>query len=280
MGFRYFIYLYLFFAINPATALAANSLTDLSYGAEAKQQLDVYLPDQAKQAPIIVMVHGGAWRFGDKASNAVVDNKVERWVSRGFIFVSVNYRLLPKADPLQQATDVAKALQFVQQHAASWGGDAEQMIVMGHSAGAHLVSMLAASAKLTADAGVPPWLATIAIDSAAYDVVTMMSADPPRFYERAFGNNKAFWQQTSPFHLLTEKRSPFLAICSTRRAISCQQATAFINKAQQFDMTASLLKVDLSHRATNVQLGKNSLYTQDVERFISRLSPALAQRLQ
>ena len=280
MFINWFLYLSLLLSFNVIGSEIRPSLAEISYGSAAKQQLDVYLPNKAKQAPIIVMVHGGAWRFGDKASNAVVDNKVERWVSRGFIFVSVNYRLLPKANPLQQANDIAKSLSFIQQQASLWGGDAKQMIVMGHSAGAHLVSMLAASAKLTADAGVTPWLATIAIDSAAYDVVTMMSADPPRFYERAFGNNKAFWQQTSPFHLLSEKRSPFLAICSTRRAISCQQATAFINKAQQYDMTASLLKVDLSHRATNVQLGKNSLYTQDVERFISSLSPALAQRLQ
>lgn len=61
-------------------------LRDIPYGNSGKQRMDVYLPrDARKQAPVIFMVHGGGWRTGDKALRAVVENKMARWVPRGFI---------------------------------------------------------------------------------------------------------------------------------------------------------------------------------------------------
>ncbi|WP_366519974.1 alpha/beta hydrolase [Sulfuricurvum sp.] len=98
--------------------LQSKKLTDISYGSDKKQRLDVYLPSYSKNAPVIVMVHGGAWKTGDKKSDNVVQNKMNRWVSKGAIFVSLNYRLIPNASPTQQAEDVATALAYVQTHAA------------------------------------------------------------------------------------------------------------------------------------------------------------------
>ena len=63
----------------------------------------------------------------------------------GIIFVSVDYRMLPQQDALAQADDVARALAFAQSRARSWGGDPGKFILMGHSAGAHLVALLAAA---------------------------------------------------------------------------------------------------------------------------------------
>ena len=74
----------------------SNQLTDISYGDDKKQRFDLYKPDNAYNAPMIVMVHGGAWKMGDKKSDNVVLNKMNRWVSKGIIFVSLNYRLYPK----------------------------------------------------------------------------------------------------------------------------------------------------------------------------------------
>ena len=74
----------------------AQVLSDVPYGKDSQQRMDIYLPQQAKGAPVIFMVHGGAWRWGDKGATAVVQHKVTRWVSEGFIFISANYRLLPR----------------------------------------------------------------------------------------------------------------------------------------------------------------------------------------
>src|SRR5262249_10514809 len=126
---------------------------DIAYGADPAQRMDVYLPPHLERAPILLMVHGGAWRIGDKDNARVVDNKVARWVPKGVIFVSVDYRMMPDAEPLTQAADIALALAKVQALASSWGGDPDNIILMGHSAGAHLVALLTAAPELAAGQG-------------------------------------------------------------------------------------------------------------------------------
>ena len=90
-------------------------LRDQSYGEHPRQRFDGNLlasPNAAalKDAPVLLLVHGGGWAHGDKAARSVVENKVARWVPRGFIVVSANYRLLPDAQPVAQANDIARAL--------------------------------------------------------------------------------------------------------------------------------------------------------------------------
>src|SRR5690606_12041513 len=108
-------------------------LRDLAYGSDPRQVVDVYRPVRpTKDAPVIVMVHGGGWRTGDKASARVIENKIERWVPRGIVVVSVDYRLLPV--PLeQQRDDVRAAIAFVQRKAAEWGASGDRLVLMGHS---------------------------------------------------------------------------------------------------------------------------------------------------
>ena len=255
-------------------------LKDIPYGKDIRNTMDVYLPSQAKNSPIIFMVHGGAWWTGDKAYKSVVENKVSRWVARGFIFISANYRLLPKADPLQQASDVARALAVAQNNAHHWGGDASKFVLMGHSAGSHLVAVLSASPSIALDLGARPWLGTVLIDSGALDVVKIMERKHFHLYDNAFGSDVAYWKSVSPFHLLKTAQSPFLAICSTKRKNdSCSQATEFVKKASSLGMRANVLKVNMSHRDTNIQLGKNLDYTEAVELFLATLDKSIKQML-
>lgn len=102
----------LLLVLTCATAPAQpRALADLHYGDDARLRMDVYLPAQpGSGAPVIFMVHGRAWVMGDKASRGVYESKLARWLPRGLVLVSVNYRMLPQADPLEQARDVARAL--------------------------------------------------------------------------------------------------------------------------------------------------------------------------
>lgn len=243
---------------------------DLSYGQAAEQRLDLYRPDKLPtDAPIIVMVHGGGWARGSKAAANVVDNKVAHWLPKGMIFVSVETRLLPQADPLQQAQDVASALAFVQQKAVSWGGDANRIVLMGHSAGAHVAMLVTADAGLQTRAGVKPWRATVALDSGAYDVTALMRAGHARLFDRAFGKDPAFWEKTSPLAQLKDAKTlpPVLLVCSSLRRTSCEQARAFARKAGP---KAEVLAVALRHGEINAKLGTPGIYTDDVDAFLSR----------
>src|SRR5262249_45272449 len=135
-------------------------IPNVEYGKDPAQRFDVYVPKEMKNsgAPVIFMVHGGGWRRGDKRMPNVVANKVAHWVPRGVIVISTNYRMLPGADPYVQAEDVKLALWTAQEKAASWGGDRSKFIVMGHSAGAHLVALVATAQDLQSSLFVSPVL--------------------------------------------------------------------------------------------------------------------------
>jgi acetyl esterase/lipase len=255
-------------------------LRDIAYGGDALQRMDVYLPPRAAGAPVIVMVHGGGWHRGDKDSAAVVDNKAARWLPQGFIFVSVNYRLLPDTAVDRQADDVARALARIQQQAAGWGGDTEKIVLMGHSAGAHLVSLLAGDLCRLEAAGARRWLGTVVLDSAAIDVEGVMQRRHLPLYDRAFGKDREYWRAVSPLRQLTARAAPLLLVCSsTRRDRPCDQAEAFAARAATLDVPVEVVPVALSHRAINRDLGRSGAYTQRVEHFMAALDPALAQRL-
>ncbi len=252
---------------------------DVSYGNDERQRFDVYSPKGGKDLPVIFMVHGGGWSVGDKAAQSVIENKVTRWVPKGFIFISTNYRMLPKAPPLEQATDIARAVAAAQGKAADWGGDKNKFILMGHSAGAHLVALLASAPPISAKFGALPWLGTVSLDSAALDVVQIMGRQHAPLYDRAFGQNAASWKSASPFHLLQNAGAPFLAVCSTQRDDSCAPAARFVAKANSLGMKASVLEKNMSHKEINQRLGEEREYTEAVEAFMRALDPSMAAAL-
>lgn len=262
-------------ALPPGTRV----MRDVAYGSDPRQRFDVYLPPHAGHAPVIFMVHGGGWRRGDKAMANVVANKLARWLPRGFIVISTNYRMRPDIAPLQQAGDVARALAVAQGHAAEWGGDARRFILMGHSAGAHLVALLSAEPGLAKAQGVQPWLGTIALDGGSLDVVQTMQAHHFPLFDEAFGANPADWRAASPYQQLHGRVVPFLAVCSSRRRDSCPQAHAFVDKAHSLGNRASVLEEDMAHGEIDRQLGQPSDYTLAIERFMGSLDPVVASRL-
>src|SRR3984893_5190862 len=104
-----------------------------------RQMLDVYAPAEGKNLPVVVWIHGGGWQAGDKSD---VQKKPQAFADKGFVFVSINYRLLPDVTIKQMAADVAKAIRWTHDHAKDYGGDPDTMIVTGHSAGAQLAALV------------------------------------------------------------------------------------------------------------------------------------------
>jgi acetyl esterase/lipase len=254
----------------------SNQLTDIPYGDDKKQRFDVYMPENANNAPIIVMVHGGAWKMGDKKSDNVVLNKMNRWVSKGMIFVSLNYRLYPKVTPQQQAEDVAKGLAYVQTHANQWGGDPKKIILMGHSAGAHLVSLVSANPKKYSAFGLKWWLGTVSLDTATMDLVQTMEQKHYDFYDDVFGSDKNGWIENSPLYQLERGVPPMLLVCSSiREDKPCEHSKVFVAKGTSFGLRIEMNEQPLSHGEINDELGKPNDYTERVERFIRSLGIAI-----
>ena len=254
---------------------------EIAYGDDPRQRLDIYRPAGTQPAPILWMVHGGAWRTGDKRNSGVIDNKVARWQPQGFVLVSVNYRLLPEASVAKQLADLRLALQRTQQQAAEWGGDPAQMVLLGHSAGAHLVALLNADLAASTRLGIEPWRGAVLLDSAVLDLPAIMHKPHYRFYDQAFGTDPAYWHQLSPLHQLQKGAPPVLAVCSSQRPDqSCAQAHAFADSLQRLGSRAEVLPQPLSHKAINHELGLDNAYTRQVEVFLASLGAGLQQRLQ
>lgn len=254
-----------------ALPTGAQVESDLAYGPDPAQRLDVYRPANAQNAPVILMVHGGGWARGDKEAAGVVNNKVEYWLPRGYIVVSVGYRLVPQVTPLGEADDIARALAFAQDHAKSWGGDPSRFVLMGHSAGAHLVSLLSADPSIATRAGAGPWLGTVSLDSGAYNVVEIMEGRHFSLYDKAFGNDRELWRDASPTLRLTRAPVPMLLVCSSRRETSCAQARTFAQKATSLGGKVRVAPIDLRHGNINAQLGTTGDLTSEVDGFLRSL---------
>lgn len=252
-----------------AGAATATIQRDIPYGSDPRQRFDVYLPAQgAANAAVIFMVHGGGWRIGGKAETAVIRHKAPYFTGRGYVFISVDYRMLPDADPLQQARDVAQALAAAQARAAGWGADPRRFVLMGHSAGAHLVALLAANPALAPGAS---WLGTVALDSGALDVPDIMQQRHLPLYDAAFGADPAYWRQVSPQHALQPGSQPFLLVCSSQRERACRQAHAFARQVNAGGGRAEVLEQARSHRDINLLLGADPAYTGAVQAFLDSL---------
>ena len=244
---------------------------DVAYGSDPAQRFDVYLPVKVDHPRILLMVHGGGWARGDKLMQGVWQNKARHWTGQGWIFISTNYRMVPQANPLEQARDVARALAKVQQMAPSWGADPHGVILMGHSAGAHLVALLTARPQWAYEQGAQAWRASISLDSGAMDVSAIMKRRHFRLYDQAFGQDPAFWAQVSPLQQLSGPIVPTLAVCSSRRQDSCPEAHQLADRAAGFGSHVQVLPEDLTHAEINHELGADNDYTRSVDAFIAGL---------
>ena len=123
---------------------------DIAYGAHARQRFDIYVPDGAKNAPVILFFYGGSWQNGSKDDYRFLGQAL---TSRGFIAVVADYRLYPEVKFPAFVEDGAQAFRAVRQKIDAYGGDRRNVFIAGHSAGAYLAVMLAVDPVYLAQAG-------------------------------------------------------------------------------------------------------------------------------
>jgi acetyl esterase/lipase len=254
-------------ADTPSPAASASILRDVAYGAHPRQRFDVHAPANPRGASTIFFVHGGGWRMGDKRQ--ALGAKAAHWTAAGAFVVTTNYRLVPDADPVEQARDVARALAAAQREVARLGGDPDAFALSGHSAGAHLIALLAASPRMVQEAGARPWRATVLLDAGAIDVVsTLESGRGKAIFDNAFGRDPAFWRAASPMHQLQARTAPVLAICAAARVIACAENRSFAEKARGFGGRAEVLPKAMTHAQINRLVGVDAAYSREIDDFL------------
>ncbi|MBA3948591.1 MAG: alpha/beta hydrolase [Acidobacteria bacterium] len=197
---------------------------DVPYGPAPEHRLNLFLP-AGRDWPLVVFVHGGNWDEGSKdleVGGADIYNNIGRSLaSEGIGVAVVSYRLLPAVSWQTQAADVAAAVHWAGGHAASYGGDARCVFVMGHSAGAQLAARVALDPAARGPAGepMPAICGVIGVSGAGYDLADQRTYDlgnDPDFYEQRFGGAPGWQQDASPIRFVAAPRGaalpPFLLL--------------------------------------------------------------------
>lgn len=186
-----------------ATHARATGAVELRYGSDPLQALDYWkAKGTSAKAPLVLFVHGGGWKRGDKRS-ATGTEKAPHYTGQGYAFASINYRLVPDASVEQQAADVAASIAYLIRNADRLGIDRNRIVIMGHSAGAHLVALVGTDEQYLRAAGLSfaDLRGVIPLDGACYDVPAQMADGPGIMkdtYVAAFGTDPERQKALSP----------------------------------------------------------------------------------
>lgn len=253
----------------------APGMREFAYGVDPKQKLDLVQPAGVSRAPVLLFVHGGGWSIGDKR-HAAADKA--RWAnSRGWAFASANYRLVPQATVEQQAADVASAIAWLRASAAAQGLDRDRIVLIGHSAGAHLAALVGTDPQYLKAAGVPLGAikGVVLLDGAGYDVPTQTSAEMNivrPMYEAAFGKDPKRQAALSPTrHAAAPNVTRWLILPIERRQDSQAQSKGLAEALNRAGASATVVAVPgESHGSLNKGLGETGDFaTEQLEGFLA-----------
>jgi acetyl esterase/lipase len=225
-----------------------------------RQKLDVYAPAGGRQNPVIFWIHGGGWQSGDKRE---ADLKPQALVDAGFVFVSVNYRLLPEATIGEMAQDVARALAWTRRHARDFGGDPDQIVVTGHSAGAQLAALICTDGRYLAAHGLRLSVARgcIPVDGDTYDVPLQIATVEERranIYRRKFGDEESRRALSPVTHVARGKGiPPFLVMHVAGHPETGGQSRRLVDALREAGVPAEVYAAEgKTHVSINADLGR------------------------
>ncbi len=208
------------FECNKGKTLEQINPKDLTSTVQYKQidgispnllSLDIYYNSNVDvQKPIIVYVHGGGWCKGDKSNK--IENKVNLFRSLSYIFVSINYRLSPFPFDIynnnrikypDQNADITDALLWINDNISQYGGNKHKIVLLGHSAGAHLVALTGTNKRFLESRGLS--LESIKgvaiIDTKAFDIKEQIAkGNNQNMYINAFGADSIQNIDASPIY--------------------------------------------------------------------------------
>lgn len=178
---------------------------DVAYGDLDRQKLDVYIPkiNSDKPLPVVLFYYGGGWDSGHKENYLFV---AEAFTSKGFLTVIPDYRVFPNVKFPDFMLDPVSAGQWVKQHVASYGGDPDNIFVIGHSAGAHIGMMMNLNKDYLATADLKPAQFRAFIGLAGpYDFLPLQS----KRLKDIFGPEEIRWK-SQPINFVTGENQPTL----------------------------------------------------------------------
>ena len=244
----------------------------------ASPALDIYSFKGANNAPVVIYVHGGGWQFGSRTRVAL---KPAYFNNAGYLFVSVDYRLVPRVKVEDQLVDIDRAIGWIYDNIGNYGGNKNNLHLMGHSAGAHLVSMTGVkpgkrAAKLIGNGALR---SIIANDTLAYDIPLLAARRGGRLhrvYNRPFGFKKDRWRRLSPQNWLSGGPKPAFLIMYSGQGNPGARRKIGQRFAEQLGKSGARVTLfdgrKYTHRQINVSIGADNAITVAIDRFLKQYS--------
>jgi acetyl esterase/lipase len=262
--------------IFTAAVAQAQTLAYMPERGAASPALDIYSFAGAQRAPVMVYVHGGAWVTGDKSR---VHEKGRFFSEAGFVFVSVNYTLLPEGTVEGQLQEMDAALGFIANNIANAGGDPNNIHPMGHSTGAYIVSMTAVrplqnAASLLQSGALR---SVIANDTRAYNLPRIAQINggslTPAF-ARPFGSNPASWAAYSPQNHVNSGNLPAFLVAYSGQGDNAVRASFALEFAEVLRQAGAEVQTydggGYSHAEINKTIGVSAGITNAISGFLQQ----------
>jgi acetyl esterase/lipase len=193
-----------------------------------RTSLDVYPAGTQSNRPVVIFVHGGGWRRGDKGNVQRAHEFREFFRQMEMVLVSINYRLIgheqsPTATYREQAADIAAAVRWAHQNIARYGGNPDVIFLLGYSAGAHLVALVGTDERYLEQEGLSfaSLKGVVSLDVNAFDIPRAIREAPDlgisystTYLPQVFGPDPSVQAEASPINYVSSDKRypPFLLI--------------------------------------------------------------------
>ena len=246
-----------------AASTTQRAKQEFAYGSAPLQRTDFWA-GKTSNAPLVLFVHGGGWKRGDKKM-MTSSAKLSHWLDQGYAVASANYRLVPASTVEDQAADVAAATAYFRSNAVKLGIDPDRIVLVGHSAGAHLASLVGTDPHWFAGAGLSmdDVAGVIALDGAGYDVPDQMNENSRLMgdtYKQAFGTDPVRQKALSPSLHTAGPNAPAFLILHVQRDDAERQSKALNAGLVAAGTASSVAGINgrglLGHQEINQKLGE------------------------
>ncbi len=221
-----------------------RAIKDIPYADGGRRRmLNLYLPrGPVQNAPVLLQIHGGGWSIGHKSQQA--RPLLHYMAARGWVCVSINYRLSPQASWPAQLLDAKLALAWVKEHIAEYGGDPEFVVCTGGSAGGHLTALLGLTgndprfqppdlcADTSVQAAMPLYAPYCFCNTEGAQLHTGLRSLLERVVvQQKFEEARELYEMGSPMGLVHRDAPPFLVIHGSHDSLACvEEARLFAHK--------------------------------------------------
>lgn len=250
----------------------------LAYGPEPRQGADLFTRGRGR-APLIVYLHGGGWSAGSPKSGAR-GAQADHFTAAGYAYATVAYRFVPAVTVEQQLADVARAIAVLRRQR---GVDPANIVLIGHSSGAHLAAMLGTDPRYLQAAKVPfeALRAVVLLDPAVLNVPPVMTSngDPTieRYFRPAFGDDPGRQSALSPIQHSEPPNAPFwLSLYDTSNMFAGAQGTDFAAAliGAGVEEAISVPIAGTTHMRLNNEIGaEGDSATVAIDAFLARAIP-------